>query len=205
MVFNKKAYTKKHKKICKLAIPTKNNVKNCNKILNCKFDNCMQEIINLENTIPPIDEIHLCKKLPSIVKRRECLTKLYKKYENKDINAKFDNCIANKCPEYEDLKNKKIESDTKLKLSKDKTYICMTKKCKNELKLLDIGSDLKTYHECIKKHDNYNSQEKCLQKSYKKIEKKELPYYKCLEKNCPEKEDKKTIKKNTTNRNRNTT
>lgn len=75
----------------------------------------------------------------------------------------------------------------------------MTKKCQNELKLLDIGSDLKTYNECIKKHDNYNSQEKCLQKSYKKIDKKELPYHKCLVKNCPE-EDKKT----TINRNRNT-
>ena len=186
MVFNKKAYSSRHKKICKLAIPTKNNKNNCNKILNCQFDNCMQEIINLETTIPTIDERYLCKIQPSIVKRRKCLTKLYKKYENKDINAKFDNCIVNKCPEYEDLSNKRIESNTKLELSKDKTYICMTKKCKNELKLLDINATLKSITECIKQHDNYNSQEKCLKKSLQNIEKKELPYHKCLEKNCLE-------------------
>lgn len=57
MVFNKKAYSRRHKDICRSKIPHKNNVKNCNKILKCQFDNCMQEIINLETTIPPIDEI----------------------------------------------------------------------------------------------------------------------------------------------------
>jgi len=194
MVFNKKAYTKKHKKICKLAIPTKNNVKNCNKILNCKFDNCMQEIINLENTIPPIDEIHLCKK-------RECLKKLYKKYENKDISAKFDHCLLTKCPEEADLVNKQIEIKNKLELSKDKIYICMTKKCQNEIKLLDTIATQKMGDECMKKHDNYTSQQKCLKKGYKNIEKIELPYYKCLDKNCTK--DKRTIKKTTTNRNTN--
>ena len=73
----------------------------------------------------------------------------------------------------------------------------MTKKCQNEIDLLDTIATQNMGDECMKQHDNYTSQQKCLKKGYKNIEKIELPYYKCLDKHCTK--DKRTIKRTSKN------
>jgi len=117
-----------------------------------------------------------------------------KKKIQEDKNAILVNCIANKCPKktlffINGLKNLK-------KTRKNNNHCRKCDKSLNKLESCEIQSEI-DLHKCNKKFKDFNKQNKCFSKNFKKNINCSLKYYKCKNKFCiKNKEKTKNNKKN---------
>jgi hypothetical protein len=177
--------------------------------MDCHMNKCKQEVENKISADLNDEYIKKCNEESNgdFMKSIECNKKILKKSGFYEKNAKMEYCIANKCPEIDEL----LINPDSIKNSRERlyksmpNYKCVEEHCKKEHDELDKQSLGQITNICNKKYNNHKGQTKCLKKLMKIYTTLDKKYYTCKDTHCNDKQNtKKTNTKKTNTKKTNT-
>jgi hypothetical protein len=187
----------------------KNNIKNKTIPVEIK-NNCINNYKKNKQRSKQCIDINLCEYTKCDAEMNDynahkLTDKEYKQFYNKktkylinkrkiqqDKHAILENCIANKCPQKLDFLINGVKNFKKTRKSNNHCSKCNA--LLNKLESCEIQSEI-DLHKCNKKFKDYNKQNKCFSKNFKKNIECSIKYYKCKNEHCIK--NKENTKNNT--------